>query len=55
MGAWTFLGLNAERLWPGRRVGCVARAESASPATGSASAHKREQQQLVEEALARRN
>jgi len=53
MGAWTFLGLNSERLWPGRSVGCVAREESASPATGSGAAHKREQQQLVDEALGR--
>ena len=52
MGAWTFLGLAADHLWPGRDVTCVSRPESASPATGSAAAHRREQARLVDEALA---
>jgi len=53
MGAWTFLRLLAGReFWHGRRIKCVAREESASPATGSAAAHKHEQARLVELALA---
>jgi 2-oxoglutarate dehydrogenase E1 component len=53
MGAWTFLRLLAEKgFWQGRAVECVAREESASPATGSSAAHKREQAGLVEAALA---
>ncbi|MGE0455057.1 MAG: 2-oxoglutarate dehydrogenase E1 component [Vicinamibacteria bacterium] len=53
MGAWTFLRLLAGReFWHGRRIKCVAREESASPATGSAAAHRREQSQLVDLALA---
>jgi 2-oxoglutarate dehydrogenase E1 component len=52
MGAWTFLRLLAGKdFWGGRRVRCVAREESATPATGSASWHEREQQALVEHAL----
>ncbi len=52
MGAWTFLRLLAGKdFWGGRRVRCVAREESASPATGSAAAHEREQRALVEHAL----
>jgi 2-oxoglutarate dehydrogenase E1 component len=53
MGAWGFLRLlAAKEFWGGRRVRCVARDESASPATGSLAAHKREQQALVEHAVA---
>ncbi len=53
MGAWTFLRLLAGReFWHGRRIKCVAREESASPATGSAAAHRREQSRLVDLALA---
>jgi 2-oxoglutarate dehydrogenase E1 component len=52
MGAWAFLRLLAGKdFWGERRVRCVAREESASPATGSPSAHKREQQALIEAAL----
>ena len=52
MGAWTFLRLLAgKEFWGGRRVRCIARDESASSATGSAAAHKREQQALVEHAV----
>ena len=50
MGAWTFLRLLAD-FWGERRVRCIAREESASPATGSPAAHKREQQGLIEAAL----
>jgi len=52
MGAWTFLRLLAgKEFWGGRRVRCIARDESASASTGSAAAHKREQQALVEHAV----
>jgi len=53
MGAWTFLRLLAEKgFWCGRAVECVAREESASPASGSGATHRREQAGLVEAALA---
>ena len=52
MGAWTTLLLRLGRdlfgRWP---FDCVSRPESASPATGSAAAHKMEQAKLVAEAL----
>jgi 2-oxoglutarate dehydrogenase E1 component len=52
MGAWWFLKLSVGTdVWGARRVRCVARGESASPATGSAAAHKREQELLVEQAF----
>jgi 2-oxoglutarate dehydrogenase E1 component len=52
MGAWTFLRLLAGKdFWGGRRVRCVAREESASPAAGSVASHEREQRALVEHAL----
>jgi len=53
MGAWRYLkhtfGENVLRRF---RLGVVSRAASASPATGSATCHKLEQEQLLEEALA---
>jgi 2-oxoglutarate dehydrogenase E1 component len=53
MGAWSFLHRSLRRdlrdRWP---VTCVSRAESASPATGSAAAHKIEQADLIDRALA---
>jgi 2-oxoglutarate dehydrogenase E1 component len=50
MGAWDYVNGNlVPRL--GRRVELVARAPSASPAVGSATRHKLEQEQLVREAL----
>jgi 2-oxoglutarate dehydrogenase E1 component len=52
MGAWPFLRQLDAAVWGGRRVACVAREESASPATGSAAGHKQEQARLVEQALA---
>jgi 2-oxoglutarate dehydrogenase E1 component len=53
MGAWSFLRLAAPgEAWGKRQVRCVARAESASPATGSASAHRAEQSRLIEKAFA---
>jgi 2-oxoglutarate dehydrogenase E1 component len=48
MGAWYFLRARFNL----RRIKCICREESASPATGSAAAHKLEQQRLVEEAFA---
>ena len=48
MGAWYFLRARFHL----RRIKCICREESASPATGSAAAHKLEQQRLVEEAFA---
>ncbi len=53
MGAWSFLNRALRRelrdRWP---VTCISRAESASPATGSAAAHKIEQADLLDRALA---
>jgi len=52
MGAWPHLRMRfGDRLcgrWPLRNV---CRAESASPATGSAASHKLEQQMLLEQAF----
>jgi 2-oxoglutarate dehydrogenase E1 component len=53
MGAWPFLRVRSDPVFAGRSMGCVARPESASPAAGSASAHKREQAALLETALVR--
>ncbi|HZD05399.1 MAG TPA: hypothetical protein VE173_10785, partial [Longimicrobiales bacterium] len=51
MGAWRFVHLKLERLLD-LRIDHVARAESPSPATGSSTVHKREQQDLLERAFA---
>jgi len=52
MGAWPMLGLRFGPTLLGRNpFAYVARAESASPATGSHATHKREQQDLVERAF----
>lgn len=54
MGAWPFLrlrGLRGAADWAHHAISCVARPESASPAVGSASAHKHEQAALLEAAL----
>ena len=52
MGAWGFIRLHLEPmlqgLWP---LGQVTRPVSASPATGSAAAHKKEQAMLIDKAL----
>ena len=52
MGAWSFLLLRLTRTLFGRwPLQAVTRSESASPATGSAAAHKKEQAKLIAEAL----
>jgi 2-oxoglutarate dehydrogenase E1 component len=52
MGAWGFMRLHVEPLLDGRwPLSCVTRPVSASPATGSAAAHKQEQALLIDEAL----
>jgi 2-oxoglutarate dehydrogenase E1 component len=53
MGAWHYLRVNfGERLFNRFPFSVVARPESASPATGSGSSHKREQEQLLAAAFA---
>ena len=51
MGAWSYLRLNFGFLMGGRPLSGVYRPQSASPATGSPSSHKLEQQQLMEAAF----
>jgi 2-oxoglutarate dehydrogenase E1 component len=52
MGAWYTLNARIPNKIVGRlTLRCVARAESASPATGSHAAHVYEQQKLIEEAF----
>jgi 2-oxoglutarate dehydrogenase E1 component len=51
MGAWFFMRARLPEIFGDRPINCVARAESASPATGSSAAHKLEQSRLVDEAL----
>jgi 2-oxoglutarate dehydrogenase E1 component len=50
-GGWSFMFPALLELFPGKPVRYAGRAASASPATGSLRIHKREQQQLVREAL----
>jgi len=53
MGAWPYLRGRWNGALPGGRpLAAVARAESASPATGSASSHRLEQQRIFEQAFA---
>jgi len=47
MGAWYYLRAR----YSIRRISCVSRPESASPATGSAAAHRVEQQLLIDQAF----
>ncbi len=47
MGAWYYLRARYSL----RRISCVSRPESASPATGSAGAHRYEQQLLMDQAF----
>ena len=52
MGAWYFIKARLQALFgDGLPLQCVARAESASPATGSSSAHKLEQRALMDAAF----
>ena len=51
MGAWYFIHARWPQSLAAFVPGCVARVESASPATGSSASHKFEQQQLVDQAL----
>jgi 2-oxoglutarate dehydrogenase E1 component len=54
-GAWYFINATLPAMIGGRLpLRCVSRAASASPATGSAKAHRLEQQRLVDEAFAER-
>jgi 2-oxoglutarate dehydrogenase E1 component len=51
-GAWYYMNARLPGILEGRfPLRCVARAESASPATGSNAAHKLEQERLIQEAL----
>jgi 2-oxoglutarate dehydrogenase E1 component len=52
MGAWPFLSSRCDQSRWGRPLaGVVARPEAASPATGSPTAHREEQQLLIDQAL----
>jgi 2-oxoglutarate dehydrogenase complex dehydrogenase (E1) component-like enzyme len=53
MGAWRFVLHNlAGKLPNGLELSCVARPESASPATGSTTVHQQEQEELLAQAFA---
>jgi 2-oxoglutarate dehydrogenase E1 component len=53
MGAWPFLRLRfGERLFGRHPLSGISRDESASPATGSSSSHRLEQQELIDQAFA---
>jgi 2-oxoglutarate dehydrogenase E1 component len=51
MGAWPFVHLQMHHQLRGLKVSHVARAESASPATGSGLVHAAEQADLLERAV----
>ncbi len=51
MGAWRFLRVHWGESVLGHPLTGVSRPESASPATGSASSHKIEQQQILDAAF----
>ncbi len=51
MGAWYYVRARLADLRQGRPFRCIARPESASPATGSKASHLLEQERLVDEAL----
>jgi 2-oxoglutarate dehydrogenase E1 component len=51
MGAWRFMHMQWLQHFADRPLECVSRPASASPATGSKTAHEREQRQLIERAL----
>jgi 2-oxoglutarate dehydrogenase E1 component len=53
MGAWRYLRVQlGERIFGRLPFSCVSRPASASPATGSASGHRREQERLLKAAFA---
>ena len=49
MGAWHWIQPQLQALLPGRRVRCVSRPESVSPATGSFARHQRENEMLLQQ------
>ena len=49
-GGWSYMAVNFA-VQVGRTLQVVARPASASPATGSSSSHKREQEELMERAF----
>ncbi|HEV8232309.1 MAG TPA: hypothetical protein VGQ75_08165 [Thermoanaerobaculia bacterium] len=52
MGGWTFVQPRLMELLPARAtLSYAGRAPSASPATGSAAVHRREREELLEEAF----
>ncbi len=53
MGAWRFLRVHWDQFFSEYPLACVSRPASASPATGSKTAHEREQKHLIERALGR--
>ena len=50
-GGWTFMSPRLAALFAGKNLRYIGRPASASPATGSLSAHRREQRKIVETAL----
>ena len=50
-GAWSFIHPRLSRFFPGRDIGYIGRPASASPATGSLGAHRREQAKIIETSL----
>jgi 2-oxoglutarate dehydrogenase E1 component len=53
MGAWRYLRVHWDQFFSDLPLSCVSRPASATPATGSKTAHEREQKQLIERALRR--
>ncbi len=51
MGAWRYMQSNWPKHFDDRPLQCISRPASASPATGSKTAHEREQRQLIELAV----
>jgi 2-oxoglutarate dehydrogenase E1 component len=53
MGAWQFLRVHWDQYFSSIPLSCISRPASASPATGSKTAHEREQKLLIERAFGR--
>jgi len=53
MGAWWYLNQKFTKMLGDCRLSVVARQEAASPATGSATRHREQQEQLLDKALER--